>query len=64
MDEREIRLRLVEAAARFPVPHKDGFAAGALEAAQKWEEYVLKNSGDRSHATTGATKGTLGLPKK
>lgn len=55
MDEREIRLRLVEAAARFPVPHKDGFAAGALEAAQKWEQYVLgKISGS----------GTLGLPKK
>ena len=55
MDALEIRLRLVEAAARFPVPHKDGFAAGALEAAQKWEQYVLsKNSGS----------GTLGLPKK
>ena len=53
MDAPEIRLRLVEAAARFPVPHKDGFAAGVLEAAQKWEAYVLsKNSG------------TLGLPKK
>lgn len=52
MDEREIRLRLIEAAARNPVPHKDGFAAGVLDAAQKWEQYV-----------TGA-KGTLGLPKK
>lgn len=54
MDEREIRLRLIEAAARNPVPHKDGFAAGVLEAAGKWEEYVLKISG----------KGPLGLPKK
>lgn len=55
MDDREIRLRLVEAAARFPVPHKDGFAAGVLEAAKLWEQYVLsKNSGSS----------TLGLPKK
>lgn len=52
MDQAEIRLRLVEAAARNPVPHKDGFAAAVLEAAQRWEQYV-----------TGA-KGTLGLPKK
>lgn len=55
MDAAEIRLRLIEAAARNPVPHTDGFAAGVLEAAAKWEEFVTgKISG----------KGTLGLPKK
>lgn len=56
MDEREIRLRLIEAAARSPMVHPEGFAAGVLETAAKWEEYVLpKISGG---------KGTLGLPKK
>ena len=54
MDQAEIRLRLIEAAARNPTPHRDGFAAGVVEMAEKWEDYILKNSG----------KGTLGLPKK
>ena len=54
MDQAEIRLRLIEAAARNPTPHRDGFAAGVLEAAAKWEQYVK-----------GELKpGTLGLPKK
>lgn len=53
MEDREIRLRLIEAAARNPVPHDDGFIAGVLAAAQKWEQYVLAKSGS-----------TLGLPKK
>lgn len=54
MDEREIRVRLIEAAARNPLPHPQGFAAGVLGVAGQWEQYVLKISG----------KGTLGLPKK
>jgi hypothetical protein len=54
VDEREIRLRLIEAAARNPVPHPEGFAAGVLAAAQQWEAYVLKISG----------RDTLRLPKK
>lgn len=50
--DQEIRLRLIEAAARNPVPHKDGYAAGILEAAKLWEEYVV------------AARKPLGLPKK
>lgn len=57
MDEREIRLRLIEAAARNPVPHADGFAAGVLASARLWEEYVLPK-------ISGAKPSTLGLPKK
>jgi hypothetical protein len=41
MDADEIRLRLIEAACQHPVPHKDGFAAGVLESARKYEEYVI-----------------------
>lgn len=52
MDEREIRLRLIEAAARHPTPHPVGYAVGVLETAEKWEKYVLSKSS------------TLGLPKK
>jgi hypothetical protein len=51
MDEREIRLRLIEAAAAHPIPHPEGYAAGVLATARAWEIYVLKS-------------GTLGLPKK
>ena len=55
MDQAEIRLRLIEAAARNPDPrHAEGFVASVLAAAQKWEEYVTDNG----------KKGTLGLPKK
>ena len=60
MDQAEIRLRLIEAAARNPTPHRDGFAAGVLEAAQKWEQYVRGDSAPQSPQG----KGTLGLPKK
>jgi hypothetical protein len=50
----EVRLRLIEAAARAPVVHKDGPAAGVLEVAKTWADWVL-----------GSQKaGTLGLPKK
>lgn len=60
MDEREIRTRLVEAAARMPQSHSEGYAAGVLAAARTWEEYVLsKNSGPN-----GPSQGTLSLPKK
>jgi hypothetical protein len=50
----EVRLRLIEAAARAPVVHKDGPAAGVLEVAKTWADWVF-----------GSQKaGTLGLPKK
>jgi hypothetical protein len=57
MDSREIRLRLIEAAARNPVPHRDGYVAGVLEAAATWEKYV---QGPQS----GQSERTLTLPKK
>lgn len=58
MDQAEIRLRLIEAAARNPVPHPDGFAAAVLAAARQWEAYV-------NFSTAGAEKrGTLTLPIK
>lgn len=62
MDEREIRLRLIEAAARNPLPHAQGFAAGVIETAAIWEQFVRgpqKISGGNESAA-----GTLRLPKK
>jgi hypothetical protein len=54
MDEREIRMRCIEAAARNPdLRNAGGLVAGVLEAARQFEEFVTKNSGK-----------TLGLPKK
>jgi hypothetical protein len=40
MEHQEIRLRCLEAAARNPTPHADGYAAGAVAAAQKFYEFV------------------------
>ena len=40
MDAQEIKLRLVEAAAKNPTPHPDGFAAGVLATTKLWFEYV------------------------
>lgn len=53
LSDREIRLRCIEAAARAPILHKDGAAAGVLEVAQKWAGWVLDGKA-----------GPLGLPKK
>ena len=50
MEQSELRLRLIEAAAKNPTPHKDGYAAGVLETATKWEQFVKG--------------GTLTVPKK
>ena len=37
----EVRMRCLEAAAKNPLPHKDGFAAGVLETAQVFANWVL-----------------------
>lgn len=54
MDEREIRLRCIEAAAKNPPSHQGGYAAGVREAASAWFDWIISN----------AKSGTLGLPKK
>lgn len=59
MDQAEIRLRLVEAAAKNPIPHRDGFSMGVLEQAKLWETWVLEKTG-----ASGPAKGTLTLPRK
>ena len=41
MDASEVRLRCIEAAAKSPMPHGSGYAAGVLETAQAWAEWVL-----------------------
>lgn len=56
MDEREVRLRCIEAAAKAPIVHANGPAAGVLETAQAWAAWVL--------AQPAAKASTLGLPRK
>jgi hypothetical protein len=58
MDEREIRLRLIEAAAKVPHnTHPAGVAAGVLETARAWEAFIL-----RPEEKPGKSTKTLGLP--
>ena len=39
----EVRLRCLEVAAKAPVPHHEGYAAGILESAQRFEEWVCSD---------------------
>lgn len=57
MDANEIRLRLVEAAAKNPLPHAEGFAAGVLETARAWEAYV--QGAEKNSGVPGQVQGTL-----
>ncbi len=41
MNDREIRLRCVEAATKSPIPHPGGYVVGALEAAARYEQFVV-----------------------
>lgn len=40
-DDTEVRLRCLEAASKTPMVHLEGHAAGVLEAAKQWAEWVL-----------------------
>lgn len=40
MDEREVRLRCLEAAAKAPIVHNEGPATGVLAVARAWAEWV------------------------
>lgn len=52
--DQEIKLRCVEAAAKHPTVHANGFAAGVLENATLWFDWIKSNQ----------KAGTLGLPGK
>ena len=54
ISDAEIKLRCVEAAAKQPTVHVDGFAAGVLSNATLWFDWI------KSSQKTG----TLGLPDK
>ena len=66
MDSLEIRVRLIEAAARHPhSTHQDGHAAGVLAAAQLWFGWVVGVPLAGAPATQPETmREKLGLPKK
>jgi hypothetical protein len=37
----EVRVRCIEAAAKFPQSHKDGYTAGVQEMAAEWAAWIL-----------------------
>lgn len=41
MTPEEIRMRAIEAAAKSPQPHADGYAAGVLDTAKLWSDWVF-----------------------
>jgi hypothetical protein len=53
--DKEIRLRCIEAAAKSPIVHRDGAAAGVQEVATTWAAWVIEGT---------KKPGTLGVPKK
>ena len=62
LTDREVRLRLIEAAARNPDPrHEGGFAASVRETAAAWESFVNFST---TEAPAPDKRGTLSLPKK
>ena len=40
IDEREVLLRCIEAAAKNPVPHAEGFAVSVRETAEAWARWI------------------------
>jgi hypothetical protein len=54
MDEREIKLRCIEAASKTPTVHLHGHSAGVLEIASDWFDWIISKPQGL----------TLGLPKK
>jgi hypothetical protein len=42
LDDREVRLRCIEAAARNPHPHPDGYPAAILSVAKVFSTWVLE----------------------
>jgi hypothetical protein len=63
MDDREIRLRCIEAAAKTPTVHPNGHASGVQETAAQWAAWV---GGAVPGGLTPAQepRPVLGLPKK
>lgn len=64
MDTRELRTRLIEAAAKHPhSTHQDGHAAGVLAAASLWLVWVEADSSG-SAKVPESEREKLGLPKR
>ncbi len=58
MNADEIRMRCIEAAAKAPIVHQNGPAAGVIAVAQAWEQYIT------GAAVPQATRPVLGVPRK
>ena len=57
MDEREIKLRCIEAAAKTPTVHLKGQAEGVVEIASAWFNWIIS-------PPKGENSKPLGLPGK
>jgi len=57
MDEREIKLRCIEAAAKTPTVHLKGQAEGVVEIASAWFNWIISSP-------KGEVAKPLGLPPK
>lgn len=62
LTEQEVRLRCIEAAARFPQVHPDGPARGVLEAASLWFHWII--SKEKDEGVFGKVREILHLPKR
>ncbi len=57
MDDKEIKLRCIEAAAKTPTVHLNGHAMGVQETASAWFDWIIS-------PPKGDASGTLKLPSK
>jgi hypothetical protein len=64
MTPEEIKLRLIEAAAKNPQPHAEGYGKGVVAAAQQWYEWVTSPHTAANNKPAEADRKTLGLPPK
>lgn len=51
MDRAEAKLRLIEAAARNPTPHPDGYPAGVQAAASAWFNWIFSEGAEKPTET-------------
>jgi hypothetical protein len=54
MDDKEVRLRCIEAAAKSPTPHSRGYAAGVQESAESWYLWINSQSVPEGIPAVGA----------
>lgn len=54
MNDKEIRVRCIEAAAKAPMSHVRGYAAGVQEAAETWYAWINSQNAPEEIPAVGA----------